>query len=533
MHSLRLIGLTLLALVLLPVAVYVAVETRSLSENEALMEGIYERQLEQLLFTVNQHAWDVADGWASELSRSLKAVHETPAAGPADEHEAAALAEFRATKPGVIRAVLTADSTLQSIRVSAAPEQDVAEVLLEKLDARTVERLRQRYRAGYRQLEPVLLDDGNDPAIALVFAVDVPGAAVHVGALVIHTQMFVTDVLAPKLQDVSREQFLIGLFRRGAADPLYATGPFRLDETEQTRVVWLFPDYVLGIRPRDASIQDVVQARFRRNLVLVLLMACVLLAGVGVVYRSIHREVDLARMKADFVSNVSHELRTPLALIRMYAETLELGRVRSDAMRHEYYRIISQETERLTRLVNNILNFSRIEAGKKTYDLQPLALNAVVEDVLSLYHHTLEADGFATEVILDDDLPPIRGDREALTEALINLVDNAAKYSGGDKYLRVQTQRHGESVFLDVVDHGVGIPRAEQSKIFDKFYRISEGLVHNTKGTGLGLALVKHIVDAHEGVITVDSAPGRGSTFRLVFPIAEPTPNVVPALAAS
>jgi two-component system phosphate regulon sensor histidine kinase PhoR len=231
--------------------------------------------------------------------------------------------------------------------------------------------------------------------------------------------------------------------------------------------------------------------------------------------------MDLVRMKSDFVSNVSHELRTPLALIRMFGETLEMGRVKNEEKKHEYYATIVAETERLTRLVNNILNFSRMEAGRKEYHFAPTELNDVVTDVLKTYGFHLQGEGFTPEVMLEEDLPPLRGDAESISEAVINLIDNAVKYSGESKYLRIATGMLDGSLFIVVEDHGIGIAREHQEKIFETFYRVSTGLVHTVRGTGLGLTLVKHIMEAHGGKVTVESVPGKGSRFSLLFPIHE------------
>jgi len=226
-------------------------------------------------------------------------------------------------------------------------------------------------------------------------------------------------------------------------------------------------------------------------------------------------------LKSDFVSNVSHELRTPLALIRMFAETLEMKRVKTEKKKIEYYRTILLETERLTRLVNNILNFSRMEADRRQYHFRLIELNAVVKNVLDIYEYQLRTMGFSTVVQLKSTLPLINGDDEALAEALHNIVDNAIKYSNEEKSLKVETGTRGAEVFVEVQDRGIGIPAQYHGKIFEKFFRVSGGLVHTAKGSGLGLALVRHIVQAHGGTIEVESSPGKGSTFRIILPVVE------------
>jgi signal transduction histidine kinase len=224
-------------------------------------------------------------------------------------------------------------------------------------------------------------------------------------------------------------------------------------------------------------------------------------------------------MKSDFVSNVSHELRTPLALIRLYAETLELGRIKTQQKAEDYYRIIRKESERLTALINNILDFSRIEAGAKEYDFRETDMADLVRNTLDAYRFQIEQQGFAFEQSIDATIPPLHVDREAIARALLNLVNNALKYSADERFLCVKLYCANSTVKLEVIDRGIGITRREQSKIFEKFYRTGDPLVHNTKGTGLGLALVRHITQAHGGEVAVESTPGKGSTFTLSLPL--------------
>jgi signal transduction histidine kinase len=281
----------------------------------------------------------------------------------------------------------------------------------------------------------------------------------------------------------------------------------------------VFPGMSLGIGLHGTTIAD-ISRRFARNQFLIL-GALSLLMGAGMIltYRNVSRELALAKLKSDFVSNVSHELRTPLALIRLYAETLELGRISNPGKHQEYYEIIRKESERLTALINNILDFSRIEAGKKEYSFCETDVADLVRSTLDSYRFEIEHNGFHFEQKIDSNLPPLQVDREAIARSLLNLVNNAVKYSAREKYLGVYLYRQNGSVNLEVVDHGIGIPPKEQPRIFEKFYRVGDPLVHNTKGSGLGLSLVRHIVRAHGGEVTVESAPGHGSKFTITLPV--------------
>jgi signal transduction histidine kinase len=283
----------------------------------------------------------------------------------------------------------------------------------------------------------------------------------------------------------------------------------------------VFTGLVLGMKFRGTTIAS-ISNRFLRTEFLILGTLSLLLAiGMFFTYRNVTRELALAKLKSDFVSNVSHELRTPLALIRLYAETLELGRIATPAKQHEYHEIIRKESERLSGLINNILDFSRIEAGRKEYSFRETDVADLVRSTLESYRYEIEQNGFQFEQKIDDNLPQLRVDREAIARSLLNLVNNAVKYSATEKYLRVCLYRSNGSVNLEVIDHGIGIPDGEQPKIFEKFYRVGDPLVHNTKGSGLGLSLVRHIVRAHNGEVTVESTLGKGSKFVIMLPVQD------------
>jgi signal transduction histidine kinase len=279
-----------------------------------------------------------------------------------------------------------------------------------------------------------------------------------------------------------------------------------------------FQGLTLAIKLRGSTIAAIGERFARMSLLTLAALSLVLAGGIALTYRNVTKEMALARLKSDFVSNVSHELRTPLSLIRLYAETLEMGRLTSPEKYQEYYRIIRKESERLTALINNILDFSRIEAGRKEYDFRETDMSELVHNTLDSYRYQLEQSGFQFEEKIDE-VPPLRVDREAMARSLLNLVNNALKYSQDRKFIGVNLYRDNGSVKLEVVDQGIGIPHDEQQKIFEKFYRVGDPLVHNTKGSGLGLSLVRHIVQAHGGQVSVDSTPGQGSKFTIALPV--------------
>jgi signal transduction histidine kinase len=277
----------------------------------------------------------------------------------------------------------------------------------------------------------------------------------------------------------------------------------------------------LALRYKDSSIEKEVRLWEMGTLAIIAFIDLMLAAGLYLVYSNVRRELHLARLKSDFVANVSHELKTPLALIRLFAETLELGRVPSEEKAHQYYRVINKESHRLTQLINNILDFSRIEAGRKEYRFAPTDVARVVRDVIESYRFQIEQQGFALKVDVQEGLPHVPADEEALGQAIINLVNNAIKYSRESKTIHIEVRREGSKVLVSVTDTGIGIPRGEQKKIFEKFFRGEDSLVHETKGSGLGLALVRHIMEAHGGAVEVESTSGKGSTFTLVLPVGK------------
>lgn len=246
-----------------------------------------------------------------------------------------------------------------------------------------------------------------------------------------------------------------------------------------------------------------------------------LVAGSYFVARAIKREMDLARLQSDFVSAVSHEFRTPLAGMRQLAELLAAGRVRNDERRQHYYESLAGESRRLQRLVENLLDFGRLQAGARPYQLEPLDPRTLVEQVVDDFRAQPSHQNCQIEVDGDPGADRLMGDREAVALALQNLLDNAVKY-GGDGGVLVSWARHGDRIALRVRDRGPGIPAGEHQRIFDRFVRGTTAASAHVRGTGIGLAMVKQVVNGHGGDVTVESEPGAGSIFTLWFPVMDP-----------
>jgi signal transduction histidine kinase len=250
------------------------------------------------------------------------------------------------------------------------------------------------------------------------------------------------------------------------------------------------------------------------------LVLALALFGAYLLWRDVRRELHVAELRSQFVASVSHELKTPLTAIRMFAETLRMGRKTDPAVRDEYLDIIINESERLTRLLNNVLDFSRIESGRKIYHFAPHDLASIVKTAARAMHYPLAQQGFELQVEIDDGIPPVHGDPDALEQAILNLLANALKYSGSARKIELRLARDGAHAVIAVRDWGIGIEPADQRRIFDKFYRVARPENRLIPGTGLGLTLVDHIARAHHGFVAVDSTPGTGSTFRIHVPLA-------------
>jgi signal transduction histidine kinase len=303
---------------------------------------------------------------------------------------------------------------------------------------------------------------------------------------------------------------------------IYATQPVKGQKDETWTSLPYFSDLLLTIQSRNMTPEQWARWNFTVNLSLSILMTTVLIGGIVLALRTASHELKVSRMKTDFVSNVSHELRTPLSSVRVFGEFLRLGRVKEEEKIREYGEYIETESRRLTQLINNILDFSKIESGRKTYHFEKADVAEVIAETLKTLEVQLKQNGFS--IIFEAPRTPLAPaviDADAIAQAFMNLLDNAVKYSGTAKEIVVRLEQEGGTIRLTVTDHGIGIPREEQEKIFDKFYRVSTGLVHDVKGSGLGLSLVKHIVEAHRGRVTVKSEPGRGSSFTIHLPAAK------------
>ena len=511
------IGLILTLIIILPIAFLLVNELGKLSENEQVLEQIYNNQLQAILFSVNQYSEDVVRASANSIVANIESSPDQIAE---DNNFDLLLNDNRKFTILFVNDSLNSDKIRFYFRQNdIQPNTDSLnkyyhQVLRENLNL--INRLYTYRDQGYRKIEPIVLTNSNNQAL-LVFTGSIKDSKRIYGA-VINPQDFITQILSSRLQEVAKEEFIISVINPKTGFQYNSTKDFNVRPLQAQKALWIFPDYNLGISLVGKSISDLVTERAMNNLILIGILLLVLIAAVWFVYRSVKKELELAQAKADFVSNVSHELRTPLALISMFAETLEMDRVKTEEKKKEYYSIISHESNRLGRIVNSILNFSKMEAGKRKFVFAEEDLNEVIVQVYQNYSYHLYNKGFDFEYEPGIDIPKIMIDREAVSEAIVNLIDNAVKYSTEVKFIKMVIASENGFVFIEVQDKGIGINEEDQKKVFDKFYRVSSGLVHTTKGTGLGLSLVQQIMDAHKGKIILKSKIGEGSSFKLLFP---------------
>ena len=359
---------------------------------------------------------------------------------------------------------------------------------------------------------------GMGPEGRTLFAVMRPRADGEAAGLLMDLEVLADDILAsPAAVSLRRSGFGLALFDTdGTAD-------FERRHGEATRLVSPASSTVyrlnLGVFTRD---EPFVFEHYRNRSALLVggiaLLAAAIGLGVWVLMRETAREVETARLRSDFVANVSHELRTPLTAIRLYAETLLIGRVRPGEQQRDYLQTVMRESQRLSRMVDNILDFSRLESGRKTYDFADVDIGRVVGSVLEEFDPVFREQGFEIGVDLAPDLPTVRADSEALETATANLLANAVKYSPLERSIHIQARVEGASVVLDIADRGIGIPPGEHGTVFGEFRRATNA-PGTASGTGLGLALVAATARAHGGAVEALPRDGGGCVLRLTLPL--------------
>lgn len=504
--------LFLILIIALPILFFLFKEASNLNETEKMIESIYQKQLDAVLFSVNQYSEDLARNW---MNRIEAYDNGNDSLFISDEK----IFKEMLNENSSIKYVFVSDTSFSFnaiFKTSGEVENDSGLANLLRKQSKLVKRLFTYQSANFNKIEPLPVPDET----TLQYLISISKSKLVYG-IAIDKAEFVNKELSAKFKSISQSEFTFAVFDTVTSKQILAIDYTEGQKFLRNRTLWMIPDYKMGIALNGKTMDQLISERNKSNVILLLLLAVVMIVAAWFGFKSIKKEIELAQIKNDFVSNVSHELRTPLALINMFAETLSLGRVKTEEKKVEYYGIIQQETERLSKIVNKILNFSKIEAGKWKYNFAEIDLNQIVVKVFEVYKFHLASNGFEFVLKSDDSKLNILADAEAVSEAIINLIDNAVKYSGDVKKVVVKTGIEGRKAFVEVKDYGVGISQEDQKRIFEKFFRVSTKEVHNAKGTGLGLTLVKHIVDANNGEITLRSEVGKGSCFRLTFHLIE------------
>ncbi|MDB4581587.1 HAMP domain-containing histidine kinase [Draconibacterium sp.] len=282
------------------------------------------------------------------------------------------------------------------------------------------------------------------------------------------------------------------------------------------------PSWSLVLFKEPAGIITTFLSASQGIFIYIFLFIVVLLAlGLFFTLQIINNEFALSKMKSDFISTVSHEFKSPLTSIRQMTEMLYNERIKTESRKKEYYAVMLEQSERLSHLIDNILDFSKIEDGKKAFRFEKTDIEELINHLKSIFQKSIANEGFNIVLSVPERLPEIVVDREAIQQVLYNLLDNAYKYSGNSKEIKIVAELTGNELKISVQDYGVGIDKEDQSKIFDRFYRGGTELTRSIKGSGIGLTIVKKIIDTHHGKVSFESTPGKGSTFIIHLPLKQ------------
>jgi len=433
------IVLIVMIALMVPVLLYTTFQFIQRSEEEELIRSIYDRQLESLLFSVNQYCWDIAQTMASELSSILAAYGHRKF----DWSVTLPIERFlqkHSPVTGVFISGVTPDTVL--VWRSMPPGQNAYD---RRRDLRKIRSVIDPIRAGMDKsarraalegyVKPLIAPwpgSPDDPVSLLLFPVSLddssPKQTGFLG-LFIGDRQFIREVVVRKFAEMDAGSLLFAVRRQDTGSLIVSPPDARNVVFEKQESLWILPHLDLLVTLKGKTLEQMSVIRTRRNLFFLVLVNFILIAGFYYLLRNISKEMALAQMKTDFVANVSHELRTPLSLIHMYAETLDMGRVRTEARRKQYYQTIVNETTRLSRLINNILDFSKIEMRKKEFRKVRTRLHPTAVSVLDMYKFHLRQMNVELTQDLDPGAPEVEADPDAVSQALVNLIDNAIKHS--------------------------------------------------------------------------------------------------------
>ncbi|MHB8578651.1 MAG: sensor histidine kinase [Ignavibacteriaceae bacterium] len=507
----------LIILILVPTIILSLYQITSLNQSEKSIEKIYSSELNTILTSINGYVDDYISDWARKLNLL---VIETNNSNDINFQEAAKkfllqnqsikllmLSDIATTRPPEVISNYQ-DSLFSNFR------KNIKSIL--KVNVDKIKVLLEQNELGFLKIETVKSGKiGNN--VLVIFMLELPEGKREVCGLLIDPIIFTKQILSTKINSITRKEFVVSVSNLKNRAKIFSSGEGYFAAIEHQAEITLLPGYSLNIMLKGVTISGLVKERSIRNLILIFLINLFLIIGLWFVLKNFRRETELANQQSNFVANVSHELRTPLSLINLFSETLVMGRVKEREKEKEYFKIINDESNRLSRIVDKILNFYAIEENRKKYNYSSENLNRIVENVLQAYGYQIENNHFSIIFEPNVNIPDVRVDKEAVIEVVINLIDNAMKYSKDNKEIIIKTGTEKDFACIKVIDFGIGISAANQNKIFDKFYRVQGGSAQDAKGTGLGLTIVKSIMDAHQGKIEVESSKGKGSSFTLMF----------------
>jgi len=349
------------------------------------------------------------------------------------------------------------------------------------------------------------------------------GASNAAWGIIIDTERLRENSLRPALRDNFRpSETTWAVIGKDGAAVLSSENPPAGPVTLRTDFVSNTPDWTLEFhQPPPRLIRTFLLSRRGLYSFVFLLIAGILVFGLALTIRSVSHELELARMKSDFVSTVSHEFKSPLTSIRQLAEMLQSGRVPSEERRKQYYDVLLEQSERLALLTDNILSLAKIEEGRAEFAFETTDVSALLDSVVSSFRERVRHEGFDIELKVQGPIPPFAVDRNALSQAITNLIDNAIKYSADSRLVVVGASVEEQTLAIAVQDFGVGIKKEDIDRVFERFFRGGDELTRTVKGSGLGLTLVKEIVEAHRGRVQVESEPGKGSVFSIRLPLPQ------------
>ncbi|HKJ43527.1 MAG TPA: HAMP domain-containing sensor histidine kinase [Sunxiuqinia sp.] len=499
------ISLVLLIIVALPISFYLVREFSALSKNELMVQRVFSTQLESILYSVNQYSENVVKQWSQSLDQPVDPSGNV--------------------MQGLVYNIFQNNQSVLAIRFLQLQSNQVEAAFFNhnyQLDnwppMNQLKRLQDYFKSNYQRIETKTVNDST----LMFYFLTKNRHGEQVCQLMINPKEFVLQTMSPQIQQIAQNLFFISVSDSLSGNTIYSTEENSgLSEATEKAQMWYLPAYKLGIRLKAKTVEELATERTQRDNFTLLGLSIVVILGLLFVIWNIRKEMKLAELKSEFVSNVSHEIRTPLALISMYSETLLMKRLKTEEKQQEYLNTIQQESARLTDIVNRILNFSRLEKNRIKYRFENIDLAQLVPEMLATLKSHLKAAQVDCQFNSEVDEALAYADSEVVKTMLVNLVDNAIKYGADqNKKIDIRLLKKQKAIWVEVEDNGIGIAPKNQKHVFDQFYRVTEGdLAHKAKGSGLGLNLVKRMMKAHGGSVSLRSRLGEGSTFILKFPV--------------